>query len=59
MSELGRRRAAEAAEAIADALSSAGYNYAIGGALALGVAGVPRGTKDVDISLCTVSAELD
>ena len=51
MSELGRRTAVDAARAIADALSAAGYEYAIGGALALGVAGVPRGTKDVDVNL--------
>lgn len=58
MSELGRRTAAEAAKAIADALSAAGYDYAIGGALALGVAGVPRGTRDVDINLFTAPEEL-
>ncbi|MBX3275618.1 MAG: hypothetical protein KF729_35490 [Sandaracinaceae bacterium] len=58
MSEVGRRTAAEAARAIADALSAAGYDYAIGGALALGVAGVPRGTKDVDINLFVGKDEL-
>ncbi len=46
-----RRTAASAARSIADALSAAGFDYAIGGALALGVAGVPRGTKDVDLNL--------
>lgn len=51
MSELGRRTAAEAARAIADALRGAGLPHAIGGALALGVAGVPRGTKDVDVNV--------
>lgn len=51
MSELGRRTAAEAARAIADKLSEAGIPHAIGGALALGVAGVPRGTKDVDVNV--------
>lgn len=42
-----RRTAVEAAQAIADALAHAGYAYA----LALGVAGVPRGTKDVDVNV--------
>lgn len=46
-----RRTAAEAARAIADALAERGFPHAIGGALALGVAGVPRGTKDVDINV--------
>lgn len=45
------RSAAEAAQVIADALSRAGFPYAIGGALALAVAGVPRGTADVDVNL--------
>ena len=45
------RTAAEAAREIADALTSAGHDYAIRGALALGVAGVPRGTLDVDVNL--------
>ena len=49
--ELGHRTAAEAGRAIADALEEAGYPYALGGALALGVAGVPRGTKDVDVNV--------
>lgn len=48
---LGHRTAAEAARAIADALSAKGYPHAIGGALALGVAGVPRGTQDVDVNV--------
>ncbi|MGE0791077.1 MAG: hypothetical protein AB7S26_35725 [Sandaracinaceae bacterium] len=51
MTELGRRTAAEAGQRIADALSAAGLDYALGGALALGVAGVPRGTRDVDVNL--------
>jgi len=51
VTELGRRTAAEAARAIADALERSGHAYAIGGALALGVAGVPRGTRDVDVNL--------
>ncbi len=58
MTHVGRRTAAEAARAIADALTAAGHDYAIGGALALGVAGVPRGTKDVDVNLFVGSEEL-
>ena len=45
------RTAAEAARAIADALRERGLPHAIGGALALGVAGVPRGTQDVDLNV--------
>jgi hypothetical protein len=51
-----RRTAAEAGRAIADALAARGVPHALGGALALGVAGVPRGTKDVDVN---VFVELD
>ena len=51
VTEIGRRTAAEAAREIADALAAAGLPHAIGGALALGVAGVPRGTKDVDVNV--------
>jgi hypothetical protein len=47
----GDRGAAEAAQRIADALEAAGLPYAIGGALALAIAGVPRGTADVDVNL--------
>jgi len=45
------RGAAEAAQAIADALEAAELPYAIGGALALAIAGVPRGTVDVDVNV--------
>lgn len=45
------RSAAEAAQLIAAALEQAGLPYAIGDALALAVAGVPRGTADVDVNL--------
>lgn len=45
------RGAAEAAQRIADALEVAGFSYAIGGALALAIAGVPRGTADVDVNV--------
>jgi hypothetical protein len=48
---LAERGAAEAAQRIADALSAGGLPYAIGGALALAIAGVPRGTADVDVNL--------
>lgn len=55
---LGRRTAAEAARAIADALRDRGFPHAIGGALALGVAGVPRGTKDVDVNVFVDDGQL-
>ena len=45
------RSAAEAAQRIGEKLESSGFPYAIGGALALGVAGVPRGTLDVDVNV--------
>lgn len=45
------RSAAEAAQLIADALEQAKLPYAIGGALALAIAGVPRGTVDVDVNV--------
>jgi hypothetical protein len=45
------RTAAEAAQRIADALEAASLPYAIGGALALAIAGVPRGTADVDVNV--------
>jgi hypothetical protein len=45
------RSAAQAAREIADLLERRGYSYAIGGALALAVAGVPRGTADVDVNV--------
>jgi len=45
------RSAAEAARTIADELARRGISHAIGGALALGVAGVPRGTRDVDVNV--------
>jgi len=48
---IAERSAAEAAQRIADALESAGISHAIGGALALAIAGVPRGTADVDINV--------
>jgi hypothetical protein len=49
--QVPERGAAEAAQRIADALEQAGIPYAIGGALALAVSGVPRGTADVDVNV--------
>jgi hypothetical protein len=48
---IAERGAAESAQRIADALEGAAIPYAIGGALALAVAGVPRGTADVDVNV--------
>jgi len=45
------RSAADAAQQLADALGAAEIPYAIGGALALAIAGVPRGTADVDVNV--------
>ncbi len=39
--------AGQVAERVAEALEVAGLPYAIGGALAMGVHGYPRGTLDV------------
>ncbi len=50
------RSAVDAAKAIA--FAEAGVEYAIGGALALAVAGVPRGTADVDINVFVPIAEV-
>lgn len=55
---IAERSAAEAAQRIADALEVAGLPYAIGGALALAVAGVPRGTADVDVNLFVAEDQL-
>ncbi len=49
--EVHERGAAENSQRIADALERNGIAYAIGGALALAVAGVPRGTADVDVNV--------
>ncbi len=48
---IASRDPADAGQRIADALEHAGLPYAIGGALALAVAGVPRGTADVDVNV--------
>lgn len=45
--------------ALADAFERAGVPYAIGGALALGIWGVPRGTVDVDLNVFVEPAEAD
>ena len=43
--------AAEVAEHLAAALDERGLEYALGGAIALGCWGEPRGTLDVDLTL--------
>lgn len=50
--------AADAATRIARALEAGGVPHAIGGAIALGAHGVPRGTLDVDINVFVADAEL-
>jgi hypothetical protein len=52
------RSAAEAAQRIAEVLERSGVSYAIGGALALAVAGVPRGTADVDVNVFVEEADV-
>ena len=51
--------AIEAARRIGECLDEDSIAYAIGGALALGVWGAPRATKDVDLSVFQPRAELD
>lgn len=51
MSDREPADAAEAGLRIAHALESEGLPYALGGALALGAHGVPRGTLDVDVNV--------
>jgi len=50
--------AAEAGLLIAKALQADGFSHALGGALALGAHGVPRGTLDVDLNVFVPEAEL-
>jgi len=50
--------ALEAGLRIGRALEREGIAYALGGALALGVHGVPRGTLDVDINVFTSDGDL-
>jgi hypothetical protein len=59
VSRATQRTAAEAGQQIADALAARGIPYALGGALALGVAGVPRGTRDVDVNVFVEPPALD
>jgi uncharacterized protein YpmB len=49
----------DAARRLGDLLEADGFDYAIGGALALGVWGAPRGTKDVDLSVFVPPTDLD
>jgi hypothetical protein len=51
--------ALDAAFAVVDALDAAAIPYALGGALALGVWAIPRGTNDVDVNVFVEPAELD
>jgi hypothetical protein len=53
------RDAAEAARLLGERLESMGYSYAIGGALALAVAGVPRGTIDVDLNVFVTEDDVE
>lgn len=48
---IAERGAADVAQTLASALERENIPYAIGGALALAVAGVPRGTADVDLNV--------
>lgn len=50
--------AIDAARRIGECLDEDGIPYAIGGALALGVWGAPRATKDVDLSVFVTREEL-
>ena len=43
--------AATVAASLADAIHARGQEYALGGAIALGYWGIPRGTVDVDVTL--------
>lgn len=54
----GPSDAAEAGVWLAAAFDEARIPYALGGALALGVHGVPRGTLDVDINVFVADSEL-
>jgi hypothetical protein len=58
VAEVLARGAAEASQRIADLFEREDVPYAIGGALALAVAGVPRGTADVDVNVFVDDARL-
>jgi hypothetical protein len=58
MSEAPPSDAAEAGLRIARALAAAGLAHALGGALALGAHGVPRGTLDVDVNVFVADDDL-
>jgi hypothetical protein len=58
MTEIPDASAAELARSLADALESAQIPYALGGALAYGVWGVPRATQDVDLNVFVGALEL-
>jgi hypothetical protein len=51
MSEPGPRSTLRIAANLAAAFEKGGHEYALGGAIALGFWGVPRGTLDVDVTL--------
>ena len=50
--------AAEAGRRIADLFERESVSYALGGALALAIAGVPRGTIDVDVNVFVEESEV-
>lgn len=50
--------APELARLVSDAFEAAGVEYAIGGALALGVWGFPRATQDVDVNVFVANDDL-
>jgi hypothetical protein len=58
LSERVPEDAAEAGVRIARALEKDGIAHALGGALALGAHGVPRGTLDVDLNVFVSDAEI-
>lgn len=58
MTALENAAASKVAAHLADRLDEAGIGYAIGGALALGVWGVPRTTVDVDLNVFVGDDEL-
>lgn len=58
MADAVGRGAAEASQRIADLFERENVSYAIGGALALAVAGVPRGTADVDVNVFVEDTQL-